>query len=156
MLRPSELCCDCGLCCDGTLFSSLSLDAVGLSAARDHRLPVLQTHSGANLALPCAALQGVLCRIYEGRPQCCAEYECELLLRVTDHRQSFEQARKTIEATREIHRRVTAAVGRTRWWSAYRSALDAERTDSEWARDNADLLSDLKQLDKLIRRYFWG
>jgi hypothetical protein len=101
-------------------------------------------------------LRGVLCGIYEERPECCAEYRCELLLRVADRRQTIDRARKTIEETRAVHRRVKAVVGQSPWWSAYRSALQAEQTDSEWVTDHAALASDLKQLDRLVRLHFWG
>ena len=154
--RAAELCTDCGICCDGTLFSSVSLEAACLVTARVHRLPVLETASACKFELPCPALRGVLCGIYEERPEQCADFACELLIRVDEGGLSFDDARDIIEATRAVRSRVTAAVGSAPWWSAHRSALEAERTDPTWASDNAELLADLKALEELVRVHFWG
>ena len=156
MTRVPELCTDCGICCNGTLFSSVSLDAAGLATAREHHLPVVETVNGSKLELPCAALRGVLCGIYKQRPECCAEYACELVGRVDDRRLSLDDARGIIKTTRALRSRVTAAVGAAAWWVAHRSAIEAERTNPDWARDNGELLADLKALEKLVRGHFWG
>ncbi len=156
MTLASELCSDCGLCCDGALFSSVSLEAADLVTARAHRLPVLETAQGCRLELPCPALRGVLCEIYDERPECCAEFVCELLGRVDDRRLSLDQAQMIIDETRSIRARVRAATDTTPWWLALRSAAEAERSNTAWASDHAALLDDLKALEKLIRRRFWG
>lgn len=125
-------------------------------AARAHRLPVVESSSGATLALPCAALRGVVCGIYPERPECCADYECELLLRVTYQRMSFAEARAIIEKTRACRSRVAAVTGRAPWWVAHRSALVAARSHPSWAVDHAELIADLEALERLIRVHFWG
>ncbi len=147
---------DCGLCCDGTLFSSVSLDAAGLVAAREHRLPVLETADSCKLEMPCPALRSVLCAIYEERSEECSDFACELRLRVEEGEQGFEAARKLIGETRAVRSRVTERIGDTPWWVARRSALEAERSGAGWAEENADFIADLNQLEKLVRRYFWG
>jgi Fe-S-cluster containining protein len=156
MPKAAELCTDCGICCDGTLFSSVSLDAPGLITARAHRLPVLETASACKLELPCPALRGVLCGIYEERPEQCADYACEVLINVDDGALSFDDARAIIESTRTLRARVAEAVGNTPWWAAHRSAIEAERTNPTWARENADLVADLRELEELVRTHFWG
>ena len=156
MTRAAELCTDCGICCDGALFSSVALDAAGLVTAREQRLSVVETASECQLPLPCGALRGVLCGIYEERPECCAEYECELRVRVVERGLSLAAARSIIDQTRVTRSRVLAAVGPTPWWAALRAATEAERTNQAWARENAALLADLKALDQLIRHHFWG
>lgn len=156
MTLDSELCSDCGICCDGTLFSSVSLDAAGLVTVRGQRLAVVETATESKLELPCAALRGVLCGIYEQRPECCAEFVCELLVQVDEGRLSVEAAREVIEVTRATAARVGEAVGATPWWIARRSALEAVRANGDWVRDNAELVQDLDALEKLVRRHFWG
>jgi Fe-S-cluster containining protein len=156
MTHASELCADCGICCDGTLFSSVSLDAPGLVTAREHHLPVLETADECKLELPCPALRGVLCEIYEERPECCADFACELLIRVDERGLSFADAREIIETTRALRAQVTAAVGEAPWWVAHRSALEAVRNNPDWARDHGELVADLKTLEKLVRLHFWG
>ncbi len=156
MTHASELCSDCGICCDGALFGSVELEGPGLVVAREHRLPMVETADGHKLELPCPVLKGVLCGIYDERPECCAEYFCELLLRVEEHGLSLDEAREIIHKTRTVRSRVTAAVGATPWWLALRSASEAQRADPRWADDNAELLAKLKALEKLIQRHFWG
>ncbi|MBW2456513.1 MAG: YkgJ family cysteine cluster protein [Deltaproteobacteria bacterium] len=156
MTNASGLCTDCGICCDGTLFSSVTLNGTDLATTRGHRLPVVKTADGHKLELPCAALRGVLCGIYEERPECCADYACELLVRVADGRLSMENARDIIEVTRATRARVKAAVGATPWWLAQRSAIEAVRADGDWARDHAELVADLDTLEMLVGRHFRG
>jgi hypothetical protein len=121
-----------------------------------HRLPVLETVDASKFELPCAALRGVLCGIYEERPEECADFACDLLVRVEEERLSFDDAREIIETTRAIRSRVTAAIGATRWWTAHRSAIEAERSDPAWANENAELLADLKALKERVRSHFLG
>jgi Fe-S-cluster containining protein len=153
--RAAELCTDCGICCDGTLFSSVTLEDADVPAVRQHRLPMLETQSSYKLELPCAALRGVLCEIYDERPETCADFACELLTRVDERRTSFAKARGIIAKTRAARSRVDASIGDTPWWVAHRSALEAQR-EPGWAEANAQLVEDLKTLDGLVRRHFWG
>lgn len=76
-----ELCGACGLCCDGTLF-----DLVKLEASDDAKklkalgLPVTFSRGKAPVARfpqPCAALCADLtCRLYADRPWQCRAFEC--------------------------------------------------------------------------------
>lgn len=80
--NPGELCLQCGLCCDGTLFGTITTKSQtdveiaqreGLQSeiGADGRLVILQ---------PCAAFKCGSCSIYDsGRPQTCGEYRCRLL-----------------------------------------------------------------------------
>lgn len=156
MPRASDLCTDCGICCDGTLFSSVSLEAEAVVTARQHHLPILETVDASRLELPCAALAGVLCGIYDERPEACSDYSCELLIRVDEGDLSFEDAREIIESTRTLRARVSETTGDTPWWTAHKKAIAGERDNPTWARDNAALLADLKELEKLVRFEFWG
>lgn len=154
MRRAAELCEDCGICCDGTLFSSVSLEAEGVVTARQHRLPILETVDASRLELPCAALHGVLCGIYDERPEACSDYACELYIRVDEGDLSFDDAREIIETTRPLRARVAEAIGDTPWWTAHKQAIAA--APPAWARENAALVADLKELEKLVRFEFWG
>jgi uncharacterized protein len=155
-MTSAQLCHDCGLCCDGALFSSVSLEPAGVLAARAHGLPVVQTLEAFQVDLPCAALHGVFCSIYDERPECCADFSCALADRVNQGTLSLDKARGIIDKTRARRSRVTAVVGATPWWLAHRSALEAEYTNPRWALDNAQFLSDLKALNNAIVRHFWG
>ncbi|MFP6685525.1 MAG: YkgJ family cysteine cluster protein [Polyangiaceae bacterium] len=156
MTRAADLCTDCGLCCDGTLFSSVSLDPAGLITAREHRLPVLETVDSCKLQMPCPALRDVLCGVYEDRPEECADFSCDLLERVEGGQQSFEGARRIIEETRALRARLSETIGDTPWWTARRSLLDAVHHAPDTAGDRDELLADLNALAKRVRRHFLG
>jgi Fe-S-cluster containining protein len=80
----AQLCPNCGLCCDSTLFAD-----VELRAGDDPRqltkkgLTILQkTRTKLAFAQPCACFDGQLCTIYADRPKRCRLFECGLLKRV--------------------------------------------------------------------------
>ncbi len=156
MRAASELCYDCGLCCDGTLFSSVALDAQGIATAREHRLPLLETVDALKFELPCPALRGVLCGIYEERPETCADFSCEVLVAVDEGDLSFEDARAIIDRTRSLSLRIRAVIGDTPWWSARRSALAAQRSGGAHTIEQTERLMELNALEELVRDNFWG
>lgn len=98
------LCTHCALCCDGTLFADLALRG----AAEARRMEDLglrldeDSAEGALMLLPCAALRGTRCSVYEYRPRCCRAFECHLLLDAKRGAVSVQAARETIDATRAL------------------------------------------------------
>lgn len=72
------LCSACGLCCDGTLFTHVSLtaDEAERLAAKVEVRP--RTDGKLALAQPCRALQGRSCAVYADRPQGCRTYVCSV------------------------------------------------------------------------------
>ena len=112
----SELCLECGLCCNGVIFADVRLqpgDDAG--RLRSLGLPAGSTQSGSrrnarnqskksNASLPafqqpCAAFDGCRCRIYADRPKYCREFECLLLKDVDAGRLETAAARRVIRAT---------------------------------------------------------
>jgi Fe-S-cluster containining protein len=97
----SQLCPNCGLCCNGVLFADVELrksdDArrlagLGLSLEKKGRKQVF--------AQPCACFDGRLCGIYAERPVRCRTFECGLLKRVQDGELGANAALKTIAQTK--------------------------------------------------------
>jgi Fe-S-cluster containining protein len=109
-MKPSltdTLCTQCGLCCDGSLFTDVEL--VGRAEAT--RLEILgleiddNNADGDLLAQPCAALRGRRCSIYAHRPKCCRTFECQLLHEVQRGAVTVERAAEQIaEALKRIRR----------------------------------------------------
>ena len=95
-----NLCIECGLCCNGVMFSIVALQpgesakALGALGLRVKRGTFTQ---------PCAALDGLCCTIYEQRPVRCRLFECQQLQRIADGRLTEAQA---LEAIRDVQRRV--------------------------------------------------
>lgn len=105
-MKPSEeLCLACGLCCDGTLF-----DLVKLEASDDVRkvktlgLPVKISRGKAPVARfpqPCAALcADRTCRLYADRPWQCRVFECGVLKDAKAGRITFAVALRLVKQAR--------------------------------------------------------
>jgi hypothetical protein len=79
----SQLCPNCGLCCNGVLFADVKLRK-GDDAQRLAELGLPLEKKGRQRAFvqPCACFDGTLCRVYAERPVRCRTFECGLLKRV--------------------------------------------------------------------------
>ncbi len=97
----SQLCPNCGLCCNGVLFADVELRA-GDDAGRLAELGLSLAKKGSKLAFaqPCACFDGKFCTIYADRPKRCRTFECGLLKRVQDGGLEADAALKTISKTK--------------------------------------------------------
>lgn len=74
----SELCVECGLCCEGSLFRFVPVEAEEVSLHRRLSLPVVTQSGRLAMALPCARLEGRRCTVYGERPRGCRAFVCHL------------------------------------------------------------------------------
>ena len=98
----SQLCPNCGLCCNGVLFADVELRA-GDDAKQLKTLGLtLKIKGRAKLAFaqPCACFDGKFCSIYADRPKRCRTFECGLLKRVQDGRLATDSALGKIAQTK--------------------------------------------------------
>jgi uncharacterized protein len=152
----SELCTSCALCCDGTLFGSVKIDA---DERPRLRLPIVEAESGYVLAQPCVALRGARCSAYEERPRSCARYECELRKRVVAGAVTAVEARAKVERIRarlHVARATFAAGSDASIWQII-DALDAPKTAAEeeaWARAHAAGIAAIGDVIALAREVF--
>ena len=138
-----DLCLDCGLCCDGTLFSSVDVapgEAEGLPVvAEGRKLKVLQ---------PCPAHDG-RCSVYADRPRSCREFSCVPL-------DAVESGAMTLaEATGLLRRAKAQSVSvraRLRGEGPLWRVVEGRIRSPEWRRTHADLLLDIALLRELLRR----
>jgi len=99
----SQLCPNCGLCCDSTLFADVELRA-GDEAKRLKQLGLtLLQKTPARLAFtqPCACFDGKLCAIYADRPQRCRKFDCGLLKKVEANQMTAGAALKKISEAKK-------------------------------------------------------
>lgn len=99
----AQLCPNCGLCCDSTLFADVELQKRD-DAKRLAKLGLtLEKKSRGQLAFaqPCACFDGKLCQIYHDRPQRCRKFDCGLLKRVDDGKLTAGAALKKISDTKK-------------------------------------------------------
>jgi hypothetical protein len=108
-----QLCPNCGLCCDSTLFADVELRA-GDDARRLKKLGLdlfQKTKTKAAFSQSCACFDGKFCKIYADRPKRCRLFECGLLKRVNAGEMTaasalkkISEAKKQAEHVRELVR----------------------------------------------------
>jgi len=100
-----ELCIECGLCCDGHLFTYASLTDDEVPDAQALGLPVDTQNIPGNryFALPCLLYDGK-CSIYEDprKPQKCSSYKCQLLKDLEANKIPIDQALKEVHHTKAL------------------------------------------------------
>jgi len=103
----SQLCPNCGLCCNGVLFADVELQN-GDNAGRLIELGMSLKKKGIKrlFAQPCRCFDGKLCQIYADRPKRCATFECGLLKRVQSGEMSAPGALKRIAAAKKLVEKV--------------------------------------------------
>jgi uncharacterized protein len=98
-----QLCPNCGLCCDSTLFADVELRAsdkparlsqLGLTLVKKNKTTTAFTQ-------PCPCFDGRICRIYADRPKRCQLFECGLLKRVEAGEMTDGAALKKIAAAKK-------------------------------------------------------
>jgi len=100
----SQLCPQCGLCCNGVLFADVELRK-GDDAQRlgELGLPLEKKGRQHVFTQPCACFDGRLCRIYNECPKSCRTFECGLLKRVQAGELGAGAALETIaQAKRQV------------------------------------------------------
>ena len=96
-----RLCLECGLCCDGTLFTH-----VALTEAEATRLGF-----DGVLRQPCENLgAGCRCAVYENRPKGCARFVCFLGMAFQDGEVQFEEALETVREAQRLREHLDALV----------------------------------------------
>lgn len=106
-MNPGEqLCVACGLCCDGTLFDLVKLEA-GDDAPKLKALglPVKVSRGKepvARFPQPCAALcEDRTCRLYANRPWQCRAFECGVFKDAKAGRITFAAALRQVKQARQ-------------------------------------------------------
>jgi Fe-S-cluster containining protein len=103
----TQLCLQCGLCCNGALFADVELQSLD-KASRLANLGLPLQKKGRKLAFPqpCRCFDGKLCRIYPDRPAHCRAFECGILNRARALELPLDTAVQTIRDTKRQLRRV--------------------------------------------------
>jgi len=106
------LCSACGLCCDGTLFTTVTLVGGDLPRPEPRsRLSLFVRDELASFHLPCPLHTGHSCSVYDDRPSSCARYRCDLLKAVENETLTVGEAKLLVAEAhallRRLRRRVT-------------------------------------------------
>lgn len=98
-----QLCPNCGMCCDSTLFADVELRA-GDDPKRLKKLGLTiekKTAKKLAFAQSCACFDGKFCTIYGDRPKRCRLFECGVLKRVKAGEMTPAAALKKIRETKK-------------------------------------------------------
>ena len=94
-----RLCRRCGLCCDGTIFTSVPLTESEAARLKLLGMPtVVREGRPEALLQPCAALIGKDCRHYEARPTPCRTFRCHQLIALSEGEASEQDAMAQVES----------------------------------------------------------
>jgi Fe-S-cluster containining protein len=160
-----QLCPQCGLCCDSTLFADVELRA-GDDAARLRRAGLVIEAKGRTkqaFPQPCPCLKGGLCQIYAERPRRCRAFECGLLRRVVAREITPALALKKIQSAKrqaDQVRDALRAMGQTdetvalthRYSAAMASPMDL--SDDTAAERHGQLMLAVNELMTVLQRDF--
>src|SRR5262245_65319934 len=102
----SELCLQCGLCCDGTLFTNITLKPSEHAYAQSLGLAVNTTPDGGlGAPQPCSAFVDGCCSLYAvGRPAACGSYRCELLKAYAAGTRNLDEVLPVVHLVRSLAR----------------------------------------------------
>jgi Fe-S-cluster containining protein len=161
----SQLCPNCGLCCDSTLFADVELRA-GDDAKRLKQLGLTLAKKGKSklaFAQPCAGFDGKLCNIYGDRPKRCRMFECGLLKKVEANELSagaalkkISEAKNRAEKVRELLRLLGQRDERMALTHRYAEAMRApiDLADENSAERRGELMLAVSDLMQLLERDF--
>lgn len=97
----SQLCQQCGFCCDGTLFTHVRATADERARLSTAVTFAERADGAVGLCQPCRALEQQRCRVYEHRPQTCADYVCLLGRALVGGETTLAHALTIVESTRQ-------------------------------------------------------
>lgn len=137
--EPSEaegtgqaLCRSCGMCCDGTLFPSVTLlDGDPVPALVAAGIKIVVHDAERRFRQPCAAHDGQSCRVYTDRPSVCRTSRCKVLVDLESHTIEWRQALEKIHQVFALKKAAREALKRIEPTSAEASLSELQE---RWAR----------------------
>jgi Fe-S-cluster containining protein len=160
-----QLCPNCGLCCDSTLFADVELRAsdkparlsqLGLSLVKKNKTTTA-------FVQPCACFDGKLCRIYAERPKRCGLFECGLLKRVEAGEltakaalKKISEAKRQAEQVKELLRLLGQRDERVAFTHRYAAAMSApmDLSDEQTGDRHGQLMLAVNDLMTVLQRDF--
>jgi uncharacterized protein len=143
------LCLSCGLCCDGTLFSAVTLKSTDDIAALTTKGLQISVEAGSRaLKQPCPAFKNCTCIVYADRPSTCRAYRCVLLQRIEKNQISREAARSIVRETISLLNDLREQM--------FRVSGDSELSPSKFASNLKEQMCDisLDQREKCFAQIF--
>ena len=165
MTVRKNICIDCGLCSDGTIFRYVPVrEGDQLEPLKAAGAVFATMNDTPSFLLPCPAFRDGCCSIYESRPAICREYRCSLLRRYEAGEVSLEEARALIIRTMALRDRVRPALtacakpetseALSGLYRLMLAKFEAMPDPAASRREKADLLLDIAGLRVILAREF--
>ena len=107
-----SLCLECGLCCDGTVFAAMTIQADEREYVESLGLSTTPDGDRFVAPQPCPAFQGGCCSLYTiGRPMACGAYSCRLLYGYEHDTLTRDECMLVIDEVRGVATDVGRAMG---------------------------------------------
>jgi Fe-S-cluster containining protein len=128
----SALCADCGLCCNGTLYSNAKAAPDELERLAAAGMPAEEIRGRMEFRLPCPKLEGAHCTIYQERFTICRTFQCALLRRYLGGEVALEEALGLVGKVKELSAKVTAEEPSA---ATLRPRMELARATASWAEE---------------------
>lgn len=149
--RGSDLCTQCGLCCNGALHNFAKLEPEEVEYASGLGL-TLRASGRPGFALPCPMLEGTLCSIYGDRPKVCSRYKCKLLQELEAGAVTLDAAIGKVGTAKELVRRTASLLPEDMTMPGARALLPA--AESDLRADEMPLRLAITSLSLYLDRHF--
>jgi hypothetical protein len=155
----ADLCLQCGLCCDGTVFHKINMKPDEKEYVESLGLPVEPNPDGDGVTVfePCPAFVDGCCSLYQvGRPATCHVYRCQLLEHYEAGHATLYDCLGIVQLVWSLAREVEAEIG-IPLGSYSRRTLQRYLTEHQpWANsmEHANFLVAFHRLDELGYKYF--
>lgn len=153
----SDLCLQCGMCCDGTLFLNASVMPGERELVESLGFSTRDAPARDMFALPCSAFLEGCCSLYSvERPHICSAYRCRPLEELEADRMTLEEGEEIIRLMRALARTLEDEMG-MKPGSFTRVALSAFIERHQPRRDPERYATFLATYDRLLYlglRYF--
>lgn len=165
--ETGTICIGCGLCCDGTLYSTVTVEADDhRDSLTNARFTLLTGEDREFFQQPCPAFTSGCCAVYDNRPGVCARYRCHLLTRYEAGEIARADAVAVITHTIAIRDQVRADLTRLLGSDDWRppqemirrliSKFDSEPDPTAAKQENSPVLLSAVGLRGILRREFQG
>ena len=148
----SALCASCGLCCDGSLYTQARAEKDELDRLAGFGMELFEAKGGDRFRLPCPALDGACCTIYENRFAICRSFRCALLRRYQSGEVPLDEALRHVATAHEMLDRIEARSPGNRPLRARRQlAAEAQKAMGEPGEGRAEAARTYVELIALER-----
>lgn len=158
----TALCLDCGICCEGVLYTYGQLHEDEVERIIDLGILVSEESEAPAFVQPCACHLDRRCAVYDDRPRTCVTYRCALLRSAQTGTSTFAECHRIVKEVRAVISRIYGRIGTRdpskRIWSQagdyLRAHMPPDSGPQDAQRAHGPLLLDLNVLALLCRRHF--